>query len=393
MGETIYESLRAAASEGPERTLDLLAEELEERKQYHRLFDVLCMKARHELGLPLVLAPGEEIPSEKRAAYEDRLVQACRTVGSRLLAAGEIPSAYQYFQMIGEPGPVREAIEAYAPAGDERDGLVLEIAISHGVHPAKGIAMMLERYSLCQAITACEQLLHQGGSVADREQAIGVLVRSLHAELSSRLRSEIAEKEGQPPAADSIAELVAGRDWLFADHNYHIDTSHLNAVVRMARMLPSSPEVGLAADLCHYGRRLSERYRFPEPPPFENVFEDGLVYFRAIQGEDVDAGLAHFRAKADAARFDPAAGEPAFQTGPDPSANFPAEVYVNLLVRAGRLEEAIRFASERLPAGARLACPSVAELCQRARRFDDLARWAQEHGDLVGFAAAILQSR
>src|SRR5262249_15454553 len=83
---------------------------------------------------------------------------------------------------------------------------------------------------------------------------------------------------------------------------------------------------------------------------------------------------------------------------PDPDGDgdtAPAQVLVRLLDRLGRLDEAIDVAAEHLagvPEGA-LFCPSLPQLCQRAGRMDRLAGEARKHGDLVNFAAAILQDR
>ena len=74
---------------------------------------------------------------------------------------------------------------------------------------------------------------------------------------------------------------------------------------------------------------------------------------------DVDAGIAHFRAKlpaeADAAE--------------DLESTLPAQVLVNLLVRLDRLDEAVDVAAERLGnvPDSLLACPPLACSCFRRR--------------------------
>ena len=72
----------------------------------------------------------------------------------------------------------------------------------------------------------------------------------------------------------------------------------------------------------------------------------------------------------------------------------PAQALIHLLDRLGRLEEAIDVAAEHLDGfpEAASAFPSLGQLCQRAGRPDRLARYAREHGDLVHYAAAILQA-
>ena len=46
----------------------------------------------------------------------------------------------------------------------------------------------------------------------------------------------------------SIRQLVEGRAWLFADDSYHIDVSHLAAVVRMSTIVEDSEGTPLLFD-------------------------------------------------------------------------------------------------------------------------------------------------
>ncbi len=211
-------------------------------------------------------------------------------------------------------------------------------------------------------------------------------MRNLHEHLVANLRADIARR-GQPlpPEGTPIAGLVEGRDWLFADDGYHIDLSHLGAVVRMSPLLTDPATIALAVGLTDYGRNLSERHRYAGEPPFEDAYADHAVYLRALLGEDVDAAIAHFRAKLPAMDA-PADDEERYH---DP---VPAQVLVRLLVRLGRPEEAIEVASEQLAGlpDSALGCPNVAQLCQMAGRPDRLAQIAREHGDLVHYVAARL---
>jgi hypothetical protein len=173
-----------------------------------------------------------------------------------------------------------------------------------------------------------------------------------------------------------------GRDWLFQDDAYHIDISHLAATVRLSPLLKDAATIELALGLCDYGRGLSHRHQYEGEPPFERTYDDHAVYLRALLGRDVDAAVAHFGAK-----LTPA--------DPDrPEASLAAQVLVGLLVRLGRLDEAIEVAAEHLAdfPETSLMCPGVAQLCQRAGQPERLARIAREHGDLVNYVAAMLQS-
>ncbi len=369
--------------EGPAATIDRLIQTLSERDEPRALLDALLLKARHELGLPLIQVGSlANLPEPRRTQYEDRYVEAIRHVGQRLLDAGDIPAAWLYFRAIGEKEPVAEALENYrAVEGDERIGQIVEVAFNGGAHPRRGFELILEHYGACSAITAFEHLPNEEPV---RIACAGMLVRHLHAQLVASLRADISRR-GQPlpPEGSSIPELLAGRDWLFADEAYHLDISHLAAVVRMSILLTDPELLGLAVELTDYGRRLSDRHRFEGDPPFERVYEDHAVYLRALLGQNVDEAIAHFRAKLS-------------PTDPEGSSDsLPAQVLVQLLTRLNRLDEAIDVAAEHL-AGvpeSTLFCPSLPQLCQRAGRVDRLAQTAREQGDLVHYAAAILQQR
>jgi hypothetical protein len=365
---------------GAAAAIDDLVRRLDQSGQYRALLDALLLKARHDLGLPLVpVEPLNALPEPDRTRYEERYVDAIRRVGTKLLDAGDLPSAWSYFRAIGEPEAVAKALEAYEPREqDERLGAIIDVAFNQGANPRKGFELILEHYGTCSAITAFEHLPQDQEvrtACADR------LVRQLHGHLVQNLRAEIAQR-GQPlPPGASIAGLVAERDWLFHDEAYHIDVSHLGATVRVSPMLSDPATIALAVDLTEYGRRLSERHRYEGEPPFERTFEDHAVYLRALLGEDVNRAIAHFRTKLGAGQAD------------NPSDSYAAQVLVGLLVRLGRLDEAIDLAAEQLatlPESA-LTCPSTAQLCQRAGQPDRLARIARAHGDLVNYTAAILQ--
>jgi hypothetical protein len=377
--ELLERTLRA---DGPGAALDRLVEMLEASGPPRALLDALLLKARHELGLPLVQDGSlAALPEPARGKFEDRYVAAIRHVGGKLLAAGDIVGAWPYFRVLSEKEPVAAAIEAYRPeAADERIGQVIEVAFNQGAHPRRGFELILEHYGICSAITAFE---HLPPEEAVRVPCAAALVRQLHEQLVFSLRSEIARR-GQPAPAEgaSIAELIAGKPWLFADDAYHIDISHLGSVVRLAPMLTDDEALGMAVGLTEYGRSLSGRHRYEGEPPFEDVYEDHGVYLRALRGEGVDEAVAHFRAKL--APPDPQGS---------PSETMPAQVLVRLLERVGRMDEAIAVAAEHLGdvPEAWLGCTSLPVLCHRAKRPDLLAKAAKDRGDLVQYAAAILQ--
>jgi hypothetical protein len=387
--ETFDDLDRALRDSGAAAAVDLLVRRLDERGDFRTLLDALLLKARLDLGLPLVQTGSlVDLPEDVRSKYEERYVEAIRLVGGKLLAAGDVAGAFPYFRAIGETEPVVKAIEAYETSGeDETLGQVVEVAFNQGAHPRKGFELILAHYGTCSAISAFE---HLPRDESVRQACADRLVKQLHEHLVANLRAEIAHR-GQPLPAEGapIVELVEGRDWLFAEESYHIDVSHLAATVRISPLLADPATIAQAAGLTEYGRRLSARHRYEGDPPFEDVYEDHRVYLRTLLGQDVEAGLAHFRNKL--APVDPGSDP---DEGPERNDPMTAQVLVGLLVRLGRLDEAIDVAAEHL-AGVpetSLFCPGVSQLCQRAGKPARLARISRENGDLVHYTAAILQA-
>src|SRR5579863_788650 len=130
----------------------------------------------------------------------------------------------------------------------------------------------------------------------------------------------------------SLRDLIGGREWLFADDSYHIDVSHLNAVVRFARYLdPNSRELDLALELAEYGSQLAPQYQYAGNPPFAEFYPAHFQYFSALLGKNREAGLAWFRSKI---------GEDLSDT----DNQFAAYTLVDLLLRLDRRDEALELA-------------------------------------------------
>lgn len=382
MTSTEFDELEnSLASKGAPAAIDRLCAALRESKDYGNLFYALLLKSRHELGvLPIPTAKAEALPVELHASYEQAIRDAARTVGQLFLDVGDISRAWLYYRMLGEPGPVRDALEQFEPGDDENSSQAIEIAFHHGVHPFKGFDWILRRYGICSAITTLSgQDLSSTPDV--REHCIKQLVRALYGELRERLKADIENREGLVTGEPSVRELLAGRDWLTAEDCYHVDVSHLTAVVQMSINLPPGAELEMARELCDYGNRLSTQFHYPGDPPFEDHYRDYGVYLSILAGENVEEGIAHFRAKAE-------------QADPEEVGTYPAQVLVNLLLRLERPGEALAVARQFLAATdpQQLSCPSIPELCQRAGDYQALAEVAREQGDAVHFLAGLLAS-
>src|SRR5439155_3172252 len=138
------------------------------------------------LGLPLIpVDDGASMPAGARAEYDQAFIAAAREVGGLFLADGNIERAWPYLRAIGETAAVREAIEKL----EFKEGLepVIEIAFLERVHPYKGFEMILNQFGICRAITSFGQFPGREG----RDEALRLLVRTLHAELVERLKNAI----------------------------------------------------------------------------------------------------------------------------------------------------------------------------------------------------------
>ena len=382
-GTDLFDSIEAAAAAGGAApVLELLVEKFISGKQYPQLFEARLMQKRLELGLPLVqLGTIEDLPEPARSSYEDAVRNAARETGALFLADGDIPHAWPYFRAIGDRESIASALEAAAPSHDDTDALIA-IALGEGVHPRKGLELVIAKHGICRAITHFQQVTDS----ADREACLILLLQTLHAEVAWNLKRAIQQQEGQAPASDNIPELIAGRDWLFGEFDAYADTSHVIDVIRLSVDLgveaeASQAAIRLALELCEYGAHLSPEFRMRGEPPFEDIYRDYAIYLHALLGKDVNAAIERLNAKI-AAQEDPMWR---IQS---------AQVLIGLLVRHERYREAVQVSIEHLSdvAPNQLACPNLFQLCQLAGDSERLKQLARERGDLLHFAAGVIQT-
>jgi hypothetical protein len=385
-GETIsddpalYDSVREElAKAGPATAIDWLCGELRRHGDFGKLFYALLLKKRFAMGVtPIPTAASNELSTQQQEEYEGSVREACRTVGKLFLDANNIPAAYEYLRMIGEPGPVVEAIDRFTP-GDETDVQpIIDIAFHHGLNPNRGFDLVLDRYGICSAITFLGGGFQASHGPEIRNHCIGRLIRSMHDQLVERLKAEIERQQGFAPTANSISSLIEGRDWLFADDGYHIDISHLSSVAQMSIESTEASDLQMARELCAYGKHLAPTLQYPGQTPFDHTYEDVDRYLAVLLGKNVEEGLAHFKSKITA---DP--------EGPDALS---AAVLVKLLMRIDRPREALEIAKEYLAQEdeRQLPCPGPFELAVKLKDYDAFAAAAQKRHDPVHFLAGLI---
>lgn len=378
----IYDQLaKVLADEGPAAAAERLCAELRAAGDFQNLFYALLLRERVRLGVsPFPAGPADDLPPEAHEPYEVAIREAAREVGGLFLARGNIPQAWPFYRLIGEPQPIREAIADYRPGPEEDPYPVVEIAWHQSVAPERGFDLVLDRAGVCSAITLVSSTdLSRYPDL--RDYCVRRLVRALYDQLLERLRADRAAGGKEPPPTASVAELTADLGDSLAEGGYHVDVSHLSSVAQMALQLPYCEEIGLARELCAYGAKLHESLRGRDDPPFENTYSDYGRYLDAVAGVDVESAVSHFVGKLPTAAVE--------------GYRYPAQVAINLLVRLGRTSEALAIARQYLAAEDQrtLSCPGVGELARRAGDFQALAEFARRQADPVSFLGAMLASR
>lgn len=411
--DDIFAHLAAAADAGGTAAMfEMLAASLTLRRRWHALFDLRLLETRISLGLPatgdLTGNLGDVLPAQ-RDELDERSLAACREVGWPLLDEGQVAAAWMYLRAAATPADVARKLSTLAEGllatpgvFDDEDASarlqeIVHVSLWEGVDPALGISLVLRTQGTCNAITAYEQAVSRLPA-RRQEAAAGVLVRHLHREVAAALTADLAHRGGTVVDADAVMPVtpatpdmpsmlplldrlreVGGVD----DASIHVDVSHLQSVLRIARVCTDPDVLREAWELACYACRLPAEMVYPGEPPFENVGESSRQFFGPLLGHDVDRGVGFFRRAAARARI-------------EESGTLPADTLVLLLTRLGRPTEALHAALERPAEGpmpsAMLASgmlPSLVELAAAAGSWDALLTACQTRGDEITYAATL----
>ncbi len=139
---------------------DRVAAQLKTDKDFHKLFDSRLMRKKFELGLPVTKpASLNDVPDSLRKTVEETYIAAAVRRASCSSMEGDIGNAWMYFQVIRDPKPVADAIEALPDNLDyNKVDDVLQVALHQGVNPVKGLRLMLKAHGTCSTITAFDQV-------------------------------------------------------------------------------------------------------------------------------------------------------------------------------------------------------------------------------------------
>jgi len=376
-----FDQLQATlASRGPDAALVEAANLLRQQKKFHELFEILKIKLRRQLGLPLLASDAaDRLTDQQRTKLEDGLIGACREVGAALLAEGKIREGWIYLRPVGDKPDAAKLLSSIQATDDSYEDLI-EICLHEGIDIGRGYGLVLERFGTCNAITTFDSSLarrHRG----EQAPAARLLLRQVHADLVASVTADVARQEGKPPREKTLQELVHDRDWLFQDNSYHLDTTHLAATVRIARALTEPDDLRLALDLTEYGRCLSQQFQYPGDEPFIDMYPAHALYFQALLGDKTDEALNYFKAKAE-------------MLDPQHHGYAAIETYIDLLSRLGRHDAALAAAMQfGLGSIQSLGnAPPLVELAHRSGDYSAILAHCRQKEDLLGFTAALVES-
>lgn len=376
--------------QGPLQAASLLVDQMRREQRYTELFEALKMMHRVELGLSAVQTDPSEptsvgsIPPDIQDQLDKKLIAACSEVGTALMRQGKLQEGWMYMRAVGDRQATADAMRDLEVTHENLDTF-LGLLVHEAIDVARGTKLSLEMRGTCNTITMLDSVVSMRGRT-DQQAAVGALVEHVHAELLSSLKADILRREkldetSEVQLAKSIEPLLATRPSLLRDGTYHLDTTHLASTVRFARILDNEEQLRMAVDLAQYGRQLHTQYQYASEEPFAELYPMSLAMFRALLGEHVEAALKMFLQKAES-------------LDPQEHGTVAIENYADLLTRVGRPAEAMQFLIKKMPRGMRPfgIAPSLIELAELSKDYAPMLQQAKERGDLVGFAAALLQS-
>ncbi len=193
------------------------------------------MLHRLQIGLPAVAQESDPpMTMAQIDAIERGLIDACKEVGIGLLKRGKLQEGWMYMRPVGDKQAVRDAMADLEITSENLDEF-LAIFVQEGVDIGRGVELTLEHRGTCNTITMLESVVAMRDR-NDQQAGVGKLVRHVHQELLTSLRQDLSRREDGCPDSPTLEGLLAERPGLLRDGSYHIDTTHLAATVRFARV-------------------------------------------------------------------------------------------------------------------------------------------------------------
>ena len=304
---------------GTDAMFQKLEDSLRHSGRWHSLFDVQLLRARASLKLPLA-GPLTNTDATAKKTLDEKTIAACRDVGWKLFDEGQIASGWMYLRASVETREIVERLghiasrlleqDASASNDEEYQPLqeIIQLALWENLDPALGIRVMLAAQGTCNAVTAYEQSI-AGLPPTQQEPAATIMVQHLHDEIFENLGRDLAERklidlaliDDIKARQGTITDLLDAAGGLSDEESIHVDASHLQAVLRFARICTDAHDIQLAHALACYACRLPPDFQYPGETPFTDFGVASRLFYSAQQGKEVDQSLAFFRQEAEEA--------------------------------------------------------------------------------------------
>ena len=367
--------------------LEEVIKHFRENRQAMEMFEAMKMRVRNRLNLPLLAAEDAPVSSEDiERQLESGLLDACREAGVMLIEDGRIGEGWMYLRPVADTELAKRLLSDIEITDDNYDEMV-QVLLHEGVDVGRGFEAVLKHQGTCNSITLFEQAI-VSRSKKDRQAAAAKLLEHFYGELSALVRDDIAGRDKENPGAtnadgtpQTLGEMVLSRKWLLGEGGYHLDTTHLASVVRVASILDDPDAWKKAHELTQYGRRLHHQFQYPGEEPFVDFYPSYSAFYDVLLGNNVDAGLKLFERKArsvDSSQHGTSA----------------IETYVDLQNRTGRHAEAIEASIDLVPddVPAQRIVPMLIEIARDSNdsaAFGPILAFCQKQNDVLGYAAVL----
>lgn len=388
----IFQQLQTDSASSIDQMLEHAIEHFRQSRNGMEMFEAMKMRVRARLSLPLVAEEDDApTPAELEQQLESGLLDACREAGTLLIQDGKFGEGWMYLRPLADNDLANRLLADVEITEDNYDELI-HILLHEGVNVRRGYRAVLQQQGTCNSITLFDQAI-AGRSKQDRQAAAGELLEHFYNELTSMVRDDVSKRDQDHPemknpegswpdvGEQTLGEMVAARKWLLQDGGYHLDTTHLSAVVRNAAVLEDNQAWQKTRELVQYGRRLHHEFQYPGEEPFVDFYPAYAAYYDVLLDTNVDAGLKQFMRKAETIDSD--------QHGTSA-----IETYVDLLHRIGRhseaISEAIRLVPDDVPS--QRIVPLLlgyATDCQDKEAYQPIAEYCRKHDDVLGFTATL----
>jgi hypothetical protein len=369
--------------------LEVLEQAFRRNQQYPQLFEILKIKCRFQLGLPLIYGTRpEQLDDATQQQLEQGLIEACQEVGLGLLKAGQLEQSWLYLQPIGNRPSVAQALQDL-PVHESHLETLIEICLGQAAAPVYGYQLVLEHFGICDGITTFDVQSGRFEPEIQRQMAT-ILLRRFYSDLQANL-VQLIRREGlvlselgadRQPEQKTIRQLFEDYPALSQEGVHVIDATHLVSVVRISRIVTERADLRKAWELCQYGKQLHPDFHYPCPAPFESTFEDHSIFYAALLGTEVQEGVSHFRRKL-----------PVCQD--EIQDLTPLETLIDLFNRTNQRSEAIELLLGELSAdrGTPAMITSLFQIAESAGHWERLRQHFQAQGDWLSYGISLLQER